>query len=258
VAVKNQLGLWVHELPGRKKSDIAMTLLWTAFIVGLLGSLHCIGMCGPITLALPVFRNAPVSLIFSRLFYNLGRTVTYAFMGGLIGLVGQGISLAGAQQWLSILAGILLILIVFIPSQISSRLSILKPAHHFTTFLKNKFGRLLKRSTVSSTFLIGLINGFLPCGLVYVALAGALAAGGLLEGVLYMAAFGIGTIPLMFVFSLAGQFISVGVRRRFTRLIPTFIIVLGILFILRGLNLGIPYISPKLEGKEQVEAASCH
>jgi sulfite exporter TauE/SafE len=215
-------------------------------------------MCGPITLALPVFRDAPVSLIFSRFFYNLGRTVTYAFMGGLIGLVGQGISLAGAQQWLSIAAGLLLILIVFIPSGISSRIAILKPAHHFTGFLKEKFGRLLKKRSVHSSFLIGLINGFLPCGLVYVALAGALATGGIVKGVLYMSFFGLGTLPLMFVFSLAGQFISVGVRRRFNRLIPTFIIVLGILFILRGLNLGIPYISPKLEGKEQVESTSCH
>jgi hypothetical protein len=215
-------------------------------------------MCGPITLALPVFRNAPYSLISSRLLYNLGRTITYAFMGGLIGLVGQGISLAGAQQWLSIIAGVLLILIVFIPGKISSRISILKPAYHFTSFIKEKFGGLLKKRTVSSTFFIGLINGFLPCGLVYVALAGALAAGGILEGVLYMAAFGLGTIPLMFVFSVAGQFIGTGVRRRFTRLIPTFIVVLGIIFILRGLNLGIPFISPKLDGKTQVESTTCH
>jgi len=235
-----------------------MTILWTAFIVGLLGSLHCIGMCGPITLALPVFRNSTFSLLTSRLLYNLGRTITYALMGGLIGLVGQGISMAGAQRWLSIIAGILLILIVIIPSRISSRIAVLKPAHHFTAFIKEKFGGLLKKRTLHSTFLIGLINGFLPCGLVYVALTGALATGGILEGVLYMSFFGLGTIPLMFVFSLAGQFISNGVRRRFTRLIPTFIVVLGILFILRGMNLGIPYVSPKLEGDEQMEMINCH
>jgi len=230
----------------------------TAFLVGLLGSLHCIGMCGPITLALPVFRNAPITLISSRLLYNLGRTITYTFMGGLIGLVGQGISLAGAQQWLSIFAGILLILIVFIPSRFSSRFSILKPAHHFTSFIKRQFGGLLQKGTVHATFLIGLINGFLPCGLVYVALAGAFANGTVIGGMLYMIFFGLGTTPMMFVFSLAGQFISVGVRRKFTRLIPTFIVVLGILFILRGLNLGIPYISPQLEGKKQAETTTCH
>jgi hypothetical protein len=215
-------------------------------------------MCGPITLALPVFRNAPVTLISSRILYNLGRTLTYTFMGALIGLLGQGFSLVGAQQWLSILAGILLILIVFIPSEISSKLSILKPAHHFTAFLKKKFGSLFRKQTLQSTFLIGLVNGFLPCGLVYVALAGALATGSVLGGVLYMAFFGLGTLPLMFVFSLAGQFISVEARRKFTRLIPTFIVVLGILFILRGMNLGIPFISPQLEGKEQMDPPACH
>ncbi len=235
-----------------------MTILWTAFLVGLLGSLHCIGMCGPITLALPVFRNAPVTLISSRILYNLGRTITYAIMGAVIGLLGQGISLVGAQRWLSIIAGILLISIVFIPSHISARFSILKPAHHFTAFLKEKFGNLLKKRTVHSTFLIGIINGFLPCGLVYVALAGALATGKVVGGTLYMAFFGLGTLPLMFIFSMAGQFISVGVRRKFTRLIPAFILVLGILFILRGMNLGIPFVSPHLEGKKQTEITTCH
>jgi uncharacterized protein len=235
-----------------------MTILWTAFIVGLLGSLHCIGMCGPITLALPVYRDERFSLVMSRLLYNLGRTITYAFMGGIIGLIGQGMSLVGAQQWLSILAGVLLILIVFIPSSLASRITILKPAHHFTAFIRNKFGALLKKKSLSSTFLIGIVNGFLPCGLVYVALAGALAGGGVIEGILYMLFFGLGTLPLMFVFSLAGQFISVGVRQKFTRLIPTFIVVLGILFILRGLNLGIPYISPQLESKQATETPVCH
>lgn len=234
-----------------------MTILWTSFIVGLLGSLHCIGMCGPITLALPVFRNAP-TLLTSRILYNVGRTLTYALMGALIGLLGQGFSLVGAQQWLSIGAGILLILIVFIPSRISARLSILKPAHHFTAFIKERFGKLLKRQTLRSTFLIGIINGFLPCGLVYVALAGALATGSVIGGIGYMTFFGLGTLPLMFIFSLAGQFISLEVRRKFTRLIPTFIVALGILFILRGMNLGIPYISPKLVNKEQLESSRCH
>jgi sulfite exporter TauE/SafE len=235
-----------------------MTILWTSFVVGLLGSLHCIGMCGPITMALPVFRNAPATLLTSRILYNVGRTLTYALMGALIGLLGQGFSLVGAQQWLSIGAGILLILIVFIPSRISARFSILKPAHHFTAFIKERFGKLLKRQTLHSTFLIGIINGFLPCGLVYVALAGALATGSVIGGIGYMTFFGLGTLPMMFIFSLAGQFISLEVRRKFTRLIPTFIVALGILFILRGMNLGIPYISPKLAGKEQPESTSCH
>jgi sulfite exporter TauE/SafE len=221
-------------------------ILWTGFIVGLFGSMHCIGMCGPITLALPGFQSNLQKVLSSRVLYNLGRTVTYSLMGAVIGLAGEGISLAGAQRWLSIGSGILLILIILTPVRVSSRFRLLKPAYHFTEYLKKKFGSLLKTDSVTSVFLIGILNGFLPCGLVYVALAGALAAGSLVNGTLYMTFFGLGTIPLMFAFSVFGQFVGVNVRRRFNKLIPVFIVVLGIMFILRGMNLGIPYISPKL------------
>ncbi len=233
-------------------------IFWTAFIVGLFGSLHCIGMCGPIALALPVFGNDFAKVISSRLLYNIGRTITYAFIGAIVGLAGQGMSFAGAQQWVSVLAGILLILIVFLPSKLSARITLLKPAYHFTSYTKRKFGSLLKERSVFNTFLIGLINGFLPCGLVYVALAGALATGSLINGMLYMTFFGLGTLPLMFAFSVAGQFIGANIRRKFNRLVPAFILALGVLFILRGLNLGIPFISPALDKKQPTEAPACH
>jgi sulfite exporter TauE/SafE len=233
-------------------------ILWTAFIVGFFGGLHCIGMCGPITLALPVFQNNLSKVLTSRLLYNLGRTITYAFMGAVIGLAGEGISLAGAQRWVSIGSGILLIVIVMIPMSVSSRFQLLKPAYHFTGYLKKKFGKLLKSNSISSVFLIGILNGFLPCGLVYVALAGALATGSLVQGTLYMTFFGLGTIPFLFAFSVFGQFVGAGVRRKFTRLIPAFIIVLGIIFILRGMNLGIPYISPKLKSQIETQSPGMH
>jgi len=221
-------------------------ILWTAFLVGLFGSLHCIGMCGPIILVLPGFQNNLSKVLSSRILYNLGRTITYALMGAIIGLAGEGISLTGAQRWVSIGSGILLIIVVLIPMRVSSRLQLLKPAYYFTDWLKRKFGSLLKSNSVRSVFIIGILNGFLPCGLVYVALAGALTTGSMIGGTLYMAFFGLGTIPLLFSFSLFGQFVGISVRRKFTKLIPVFIVVLGIIFILRGMNLGIPYISPKL------------
>ena len=222
-------------------------LLWTAFVVGLFGSLHCVGMCGPIAMALPVYYDNPSRLVFSRLLYNIGRTITYGFIGAIIGLFGEGLSLAGAQQWLSIFSGIMLILIILIPSRISSSIQLLKPAYHFSDYLKKKFSKFLGNKNLSSVFAIGLLNGFLPCGLVYVALAGSLASGSILNGMLYMIFFGLGTLPLMFVFSLFGQIVGINIRRRFTRLIPVLVVSLGILFILRGLNLGIPYVSPKLK-----------
>ena len=234
-------------------------ILWTAFVVGLFGSLHCIGMCGPIALALPGFKSNLPRILSSRILYNLGRTLTYALLGVIIGLAGEGISLAGAQRWLSIGTGIFLIIIVFIPQNISSRIQLLKPAYHFTDYIKKKFGRLLKTNAVISVFYIGVLNGFLPCGLVYVALAGALATGSLVDSTLYMTFFGLGTIPLMFAFSVFGQFIGTSVKRKFSKVIPVFILALGVLFILRGMNLGIPYISPQIEVSNAAEEIpACH
>jgi len=237
-----------------------MEIYWTAFIVGLFGSLHCIGMCGPIALALPYQGYNRINYVLSRLLYNVGRSITYGLMGLIVGLAGQGISIVGAQRWLSIGSGILLIIIVLLPISMSQRISILKPAYEFTAWLKKKFGVLFQKNTIGSTFLIGILNGFLPCGLVYVALAGALASGSWSSGMIYMVLFGVGTIPVMFAVSYFGKFIGTGVRRKFNRIIPVFIFILGVLFILRGMNLGIKFISPKLQTDHQTEMAvpTCH
>ncbi|MCK5702284.1 MAG: sulfite exporter TauE/SafE family protein, partial [Cyclobacteriaceae bacterium] len=150
-------------------------MLWSAFLIGLFGSFHCIGMCGPIALALPIQNNNRLNLIVGRLLYNIGRAITYAAIGLVFGLVGQSLSLAGLQQSVSIIAGVLILLMVLLPSKISQKIYFLKPAYGFSNFKKRKFGALLKKKSVASTFLIGLLNGFLPCGLVYIAVAGAIA-----------------------------------------------------------------------------------
>jgi sulfite exporter TauE/SafE len=234
-------------------------MLWSAFLIGLYGSFHCIGMCGPIALALPIQSDSKFKLISGRILYNVGRAITYAIIGLLFGLIGQSLSLAGFQQSVSILAGVLILLMVLLPSNISQKIYLLKPAYGFTNFLKQKFGALLKKKSVASTFLIGLLNGFLPCGLVYIAVAGAIASGNFLDGAAYMFVFGIGTLPIMLAVSLAGNFISLNVRKRINKMIPAFMIVLAFLFILRGMNLGIPYISPQLQQTEITdETVICH
>jgi sulfite exporter TauE/SafE len=234
-------------------------MIWSAFMIGLVGSFHCIGMCGPIALALPIQSDQPFKLFASRILYNVGRALTYAVIGVIFGLIGQSLSLAGFQQSVSVIAGVLILVMVLLPSKYSQKLYLLKPAYGFTNFLKRKFGLLLKQKSVASTFLIGLLNGFLPCGLVYVAVAGAIAMGSPLEGASYMFLFGLGTLPVMLTVSLAGNFIGLNVRKKINRVIPAFMIVLAFLFILRGMNLGIPYISPQLRQVEIVdEAATCH
>ena len=234
-------------------------MLWSAFLIGLFGSFHCIGMCGPIALALPIQKDNKLNLIVGRVLYNIGRAITYATIGLFFGLVGQSLSLAGFQQSVSIIAGVLILLMVLLPSKVSQKLYLLKPAYGFTNFLKRKFGVLLKQKSVASTFFIGLLNGFLPCGLVYIAVAGAIATGGYLDGAIYMFVFGIGTLPIMLAVSLAGNFISLNVRKRINKMIPAFMIVLAFLFILRGMNLGIPYVSPQLQQSEITdESVICH
>ncbi len=234
-------------------------MLWSAFLIGLFGSFHCIGMCGPIVLALPVQQGNISALISGRILYNLGRAITYAFIGLIFGFVGQGLSLAGFQQSVTILAGVLIILMVFLPTRYTQKLYLLKPAYNFSNWLKRKFGQLFKKKTTFSNLLIGLLNGLLPCGLVYIAVAGALASGAAMQGALYMFVFGLGTLPIMLAVSLAGNFIGLSVRKRINKLIPVFMFVLAGLFILRGMNLGIPYISPKIQQTEiSDDSVICH
>ena len=201
--------------------------LWPAFILGLIGSLHCAGMCGPLALALPPVGNSRASFVAGRLAYNAGRVTTYCFLGALFGLVGLSFALAGLQRWVSIGAGAA-ILIGFLAS---SRLTMRNPVSRAVGWVRSGLGTL---------------NGFLPCGLVYVACAGAAATGGFVSGLEYMAVFGLGTIPMLLSLGLAGRMLGAGFHIRFQRLIPVSVLVLGLLLVLRGLSLGVPYLSPDL------------
>lgn len=231
----------------------------TALLLGLVGSLHCAGMCGPIAIALPLSNESWLARISGGLLYNAGRTITYGVLGAFFGLAGMGLALGGMQQWISIILGVVMILAVLIPRLGAAGKKIYTLTDSVTGLLKKPFIKLFKVRTYRSLFIIGLLNGFLPCGLVYIALAGALVMSQVHEGALYMVFFGIGTIPMMLAISLAGNVLSNKLRQKLSKVIPIFIVLLGILFILRGLNLGIPYISPKLsqEGKKATMEC-CH
>ena len=225
-----------------------MELLWTGLLFGFLGSAHCAGMCGPIAVALPGSNDRGLSLFTGRLLYNSGRTATYMFMGVLAGLLGLGAALAGYQGALSIAAGaVILVMLLFRSRFLSTGSFFRSPA------IKRLFGRLLSSPGKGSLFSLGLLNGFLPCGLVYLALAGSAAAGSLLNSVLYMGLFGVGTIPMMMALSLAPGWLKPTARQRLNRFIPVGAALIAILLILRGLSLGIPFISPDLAG-----SGSCH
>ncbi len=221
--------------------------LWTAFLIGLAGSLHCIGMCGPIAIALPTGTSPLPAYVTGRVLYNIGRTITYSLMGLACGFVGKTILVAGYQRWLSIALGVLILLAVFLPSKYAVKLTGAGWHSQQVGRLKKVWRHFFSKSTVGSLFVIGVLNGFLPCGLVYVALAGSLATGAPFEGAAYMAMFGLGTLPVMLAMSLFGTMIGLGLRQRLRRLLPVGGVILACLFILRGLSLGIPYVSPKME-----------
>lgn len=223
-----------------------MIEVWAAAMLGLAGSLHCVGMCGPIALALPRPPDPTRSLLAGRLLYNLGRTVTYAAMGAVFGLLGQSLLLAGWQRGLSITAGVLILAYVLSTWMGRGRWSLESTALRFIAPVQRTLGRLLQRTSTGGLLVVGLLNGLLPCGLVYVALAGAAATGTAWSGAGFMFIFGLGTLPMMLAISLVGPSLYGRFRGRFQSVIPLALGVMAVLFILRGLELGIPYVSPNL------------
>lgn len=236
--------------------------IWIGFAVGLVGSLHCVGMCGPIALALPVFGESQLKIILGRLLYNLGRVITYSILGALFGLFGSRLILFGLQQNLSIVIGSIILLYVITPRKLKTRIAEINFYKRIVSFIKTNFSKLISRGTNRSLFTIGLLNGILPCGFVYVGIAGAASTGNWMSGAAYMALFGLGTTPIMFATAMIGKIITFDLRKKINKLIPTFTAILALLFILRGLNLGIPYISPKFEHPKpksvQTEVDCCH
>ena len=219
-------------------------MLWTALVLGLAGSFHCIGMCGPIAFVLPINRTSKLTAFFQIFLYHLGRLLSYTFIGVLFGFIGKGLYLAGFQQRLSILMGAIMIAFVLIPSSVFNNYNFSKPLYKIIGKVKQKLGLYLNKKSNKALFLIGVFNGFLPCGLVYMALIGAIATGDVVNGALFMALFGLGTVPLMTAAVLLGNFVNLSIRKKIQKAIPIFVVIIGILFILRGLGLGIPYISP--------------
>jgi sulfite exporter TauE/SafE len=233
--------------------------IFTAFLIGLLGSFHCIGMCGPIAIALPVPKSSNLSFITGRILYNLGRVVTYSFLGALLGLLGGRIALAGAQQVVSIVLGFVIIIAVLLPQKYKNYFAQHPITQKLAQPLKANIGVLFKKGTFSAMFLIGILNGFLPCGFVYIGLAGSITSGDAASGAAVMVLFGLGTVPVMFTASVFGKFINMGIRTKLRKAIPVFALLLAAVFILRGMNLGIPYLSPKLSNQSEVSSEmECH
>ncbi len=232
-------------------------IVLSGFVLGAVGSLHCVGMCGPLALALPVHHLPKTARFFSLLFYQLGRVATYSFLGLIFGSVGRGLYLAGFQQALSIIMGIVVLtsLVMYYGYRYAFQPAFL--SRLFQSIQRFAMRLLQSEKNIASFLLLGVANGFLPCGMVYIAVASALTAPSPVDGALFMAMFGLGTLPAMLALGYFGQMISIRVRLNLRKLVPVFIGIVGVLLILRGLNLGIPYISPALPAVNE-SAAACH
>lgn len=229
-------------------------MLFSGFVFGLMGSFHCVGMCGPIALMLPVDRSNRLRALWQTILYHLGRMTAYALIGLLFGFLGSGFKLFGMQQFLSIAMGVLMLLSVFIPALNFNTFHFSKSLFRWVGRLKSAMAKELKQKRNDTFLSIGFLNGFLPCGLVYMALMGAIAMGNAWTGALYMALFGLGTVPLMSLAVYLGNFLKGRARERLQKIMPIFIVIIAILFILRGLGLGIPFLSPPSMGLETIGA----
>lgn len=233
-------------------------MLFSALVLGLLGSLHCVGMCGPIAFMLPVSRDNKFKKFLQIFLYHGGRLFAYAIIGLAFGIVGKSLNLFGFQQQLSIFTGGLMIAVILMPSAKFRKYNFSAPLTMFIGRIKSSLGAAFKRKTADTFFTIGFLNGFLPCGLVYMAVLGALAAGSIPTGSLFMVLFGLGTIPLMTTAVYFSGMLNGLARKKINKLVPVFVVVVGLLFIIRGLGLDIPYLSPAPIAEVFSGNASCH
>lgn len=229
---------------------MSLSLVTVALLLGLAGSLHCAGMCGPLLLSISMCKKDKVKLYRQMFIHHSGRISAYAILGIIAGSMGQALISGGLQQKLSILAGILLIFILLIPHFVKGK-------NHFSTFLKKKWAQLINKSGFTNSYLIGLVNGLLPCGLVYAALASSAATGSFFTGALFMVIFGLGTLPLLLLITFGGVKLNLSTRKLSNIILPAATLITACLLILRGMNLGIPYISPLYEADTQEISCGC-
>ncbi|WP_051203821.1 sulfite exporter TauE/SafE family protein [Hugenholtzia roseola] len=202
-------------------------VIWSAFLLGLLGSTHCLGMCAPLVLAFGKSNNQ--NGIFSNLLYNLGRLLTYTSMGLVVGWIGKAVLFAEWQPYVAVLMGLLMVLIGIFSINLDTWVAKLSLMRYLFAQVQKGIGAVLKQKTQLFSFLfLGVLNGFLPCGLVYMGLMGAVAAGDSTQGALYMLFFGLGTFPLMMTAFFLGNRLSQQWRKRLRQIYPFAFVGLGL------------------------------
>ncbi len=218
-------------------------MVYVAFTLGLFGSLHCVGMCGPLAIAFCGSEDDITSQrLISGISYNLGRTLIYSLLGLFFGFLGSLIVMVDLQKVLSIVLGVLLVFSFFMSYDIDSEINRLPFMNMFHNKLRLNISNMYGRVKQYHPFILGAVNGFLPCGLVYLALAGAIASDNLLEGTLFMALFGLGTFPVMLALILGYKLLKPNIRFLFRRILPYITLCFGLFLIYRGVVVDIPEV----------------
>lgn len=229
--------------------------LGIAILMGFTGSLHCAGMCGPIVWVMPFQHLSGIKKFAGIFLYHFGRITTYALLA-LVLFSFRSLFNPQVQQYISIALGAVLLIIgvlYFIPA------AAVKVSMPWADKVKNLLGKFVGRPGLTALLVSGFLNGLLPCGLVYMALSTSLAAKTPVAAMGLMYAFGLGTVPMMVSITLLRSRVNLSQMQLLKRSVPILMFAFGSIFILRGLNLGIPYLSPKIEMQETgVKANCCH
>lgn len=228
-----------EEKPLQQVRNQSMSNLPLVFMAGLLGSSHCVGMCGGFALSIGAVGGRWSSILVRQVVYSAGRLMTYGFCGALAGAFGRRVSQVPSnwfnlQAFVAIVAGLLLIWQGLQSSGIL-RFPQKSPAHAGGSCPAGTlFKTFLTAPHLTGVFIAGLTTGFLPCGLVYAHLALAGASGGMGSGLMTMVAFGAGTVPLMVMTGLGGRMLSFSSRRRLLKCAAWCVIVTGVISTTRG------------------------
>lgn len=223
-------------------------LITVALSLGIAGSLHCAGMCGPLLLSVSLAKSNRSQLYTEMTAHHIGRIFAYTILGLVAGSMGQALSSGGLQQKLSIFVGLVLLTILALPYFFQTK-------SRFSIYLKSKWVLFIKKQGLKNSFALGVVNGLLPCGLVYAAIASAAATGSYFSGALFMLVFGVGTLPLLLLITFGGVKLNIKTRKITNYVLPMATLITASLLILRGMNLGIPYVSPTYEASS--ETISC-
>jgi uncharacterized protein len=220
-------------------------MLWTAVILGFTGSLHCLGMCSPLAMAVTKMSS---TAILSRLLYNLGRILTYGILGSMVATVGLGAPIIKYQNIVSILLGILLVVIGFQGISLNKVPVITRTLGAVSLFLKKLFSKFLQQKSHLSTFTLGALNGILPCGLSFLALTYCITLQGPADGFIFMSAFGLGTLPVMLGFTSVFHWV-INTFKVQTKSITTGLLILsGLILIARVFFIHLPHADSVQQG----------